>query len=306
MDVVITYIDFTCVKWRKEYERSLMTRYDASIHTADSARKTRFVNHGELRFLLRSIAQNIDWVKRIFLVVDDSLKLPWLTGVTIVRHKELFGEYADCLPSFNPHAIETVLHRIPDISEPFLHFKDDMFVGRRIELEDIIDKKFAVFLTESPSKRGVPSTGTNGFRCAWMNVNRILDYTFGETLRYRLEHAPYVISPRVMEQLWEEFPTELLETLKSPFRSIYDINVSSALHPYYSLHTEDAFIQDDLKIKKIYLNINGFVKASLMPHFFCLGVGYPEGSDVSVSENDSDVIYKFLEKTFPDACSYEK
>ena len=78
-DIVITYVDFTCKQWRAEYERAINEIYDPNIHTRDSATRTRFVNHGELRFLLRSISVYMPWVRNIYIVVDDYLIIPsWI------------------------------------------------------------------------------------------------------------------------------------------------------------------------------------------------------------------------------------
>ena len=49
--------------------------------------------------------------------------------IRVVPHSEIFPDTGD-LPTFNSHAIEACLHRIPDLSENFLYFNDDVFLGR--------------------------------------------------------------------------------------------------------------------------------------------------------------------------------
>lgn len=309
MDVVITYVDFTNIFWKEAYETTIKENYKPTIHTSDSISRTRFVNHGEIRFLLRSIEKYIPWVRNIYMVIDDYLEKPaWLTGVNIIRHKEIFQEYADsCLPTFNSQAIETVLHRIKDISEPFLYFNDDMFVGKKIEYENMIkDTKMALIPSDCKSKVGKPKIQEIGFRCAWKNVNRLLDERFGKCVRYKLEHAPYIISPKLMNKIWAEFHTDMEKTIRSRFRAIYDVNVSPALHPYYALHTDEGFIQKNLEVKTFYLNLKD-KKETLKkiheltesaPHFFCL-----EDED---GGNESDnTIRRILEIIFPTISKYE-
>ena len=53
-----------------------------------------------------------------------------------VTHAELFREPLLELPTFSSLAIETVLHRIPNLSEHFLYFNNDMILGRRMSLLD--------------------------------------------------------------------------------------------------------------------------------------------------------------------------
>lgn len=309
MDVVVTYVDFTNTKWRQAYETTIIEKYDSTVHTTDSATRTRFVNHGEIRFLLRSIEKHVPWIRNVYIVVDDYLEKPeWLTGVTLVRHRELFQEYAtSCLPTFNSQAIETVLHRIPDISEPFLYFNDDMFVGKTIKYEHMLkDSKVSVLLSKSKSKVGEPSLNEIGFRCAWKNVNRLLNARFGKSIRYKLEHVPYVISPALMNELWAEFPNEMEKTIHSRFRAIHDINVSPALHPYYALHTNKGFIQTELTAKTIYLDLTNKKDTSKKlkeltesaPHFFCL-------EDEDGGTESDNTMRRILETIYPEMSKYE-
>ena len=310
-DIVITHVDFACIQWRAEYERAIHEVYDPTIHTCDSATRTRFANHGELRFLLRSVNAHMPWVRTIYIVVDDCLATPsWINetaNIKMVRHSELFMN--ECLPTFNSQAIETVIHRIPGISDPFIYFNDDMFVGRPIDPGYLIQpgQKCAVLLTTDYSKCGTPSVTDIGFRCAWKNVNRILDERFSPGARYKLEHAPYVISPRLMEEIWAAFHDEMECTMRSRFRSIHDVNVSPALHPYYALHTDAGFVQTGISVKTLYLDMRdaattrsklSSMSSTELPHFFCI-----EDED-GHSESDN-LIRQFLESHFPHASVYE-
>ena len=309
-DIVITYVDFECVKWQESYKHHIETTYDPTVHTVDSATKNRFVNHGELRYLLRAIAQHMPWIHNIFLVVDDDLVAPaWMNGnVIIVRHKEIFiGDHGNFLPTFNSQAIETVLHNIKGISDPFIYFNDDVFIGRPIQRTDLIqESRIALIPSESRSKTGIPDVSEYGFRCAWKNVNTLLDNHFGPSVRYKLEHAPFVVSPRIMKKLWKVFNKEMERTVRSRFRTVTDINVSPALHPYYALHSGDGFIQKELSAKTAYLSM-GNKPATLiklnelemnLPHFFCL-------EDGDGQRESDDAIKNFFERIFPGKSRYE-
>jgi hypothetical protein len=68
------------------------------------------------------------WVRTIYIVTASQVPI-WLntshSRVRIVDHKDLFPEPATQLPTFNSLAIESVLHRIPGLSEYFLYFNND-------------------------------------------------------------------------------------------------------------------------------------------------------------------------------------
>ena len=45
---------------------------------------------------------------------------------------------SDALPTFNSHAIELNLHRIPGLAPAFLYFNDDFFLGQRAFPDDFL------------------------------------------------------------------------------------------------------------------------------------------------------------------------
>ena len=54
--------------------------------------------------------------------------------LVIVNHRDYIpGKY---LPTFNANTIEMNFHRIPGLSEQFVYFNDDMFLGRPVRPED--------------------------------------------------------------------------------------------------------------------------------------------------------------------------
>ncbi|XMA37048.1 hypothetical protein O1157_11655 [Streptomyces albogriseolus] len=73
------------------------------------------------------------FVRHVYIVTDGQTP-EWLDadapGITVVDHKDIFPE--GVLPVFNSHAIETRLHHIPGLSDHYLYFNDDVFVGRSV------------------------------------------------------------------------------------------------------------------------------------------------------------------------------
>ncbi len=90
----------------------------------------------ELRYSMRSVWANCGWARRIFVVTAGHTPSCWLTNhpdVQVIDHSAILP--ADALPTFNSHAIEASLHRIPGLSEHFVYFNDDMLVGRPLRPE---------------------------------------------------------------------------------------------------------------------------------------------------------------------------
>jgi hypothetical protein len=98
----------------------------------------RFRNLGTLRFSLRMLELNIPWVRNVYLVTNGVIP-SWINTsspkLKLIQHLDIWPvDFAGRdLPVFNSQAIEVHLHRIPGLSERFLYFNDDMFVGHPLE-----------------------------------------------------------------------------------------------------------------------------------------------------------------------------
>ena len=107
-------------------------RCSGTATTRESSGQARFVSRDELRYSFRSIHLFAPWVRKIHLVTAG--QVPELARpvdhpqVAVVDHSAILP--ADALPTFNSHAIESALHRLPDLAEHFVYLNDDFFLGR--------------------------------------------------------------------------------------------------------------------------------------------------------------------------------
>ncbi|WP_290651367.1 stealth family protein, partial [Aquisalimonas sp.] len=137
IDLVYTWVDGADPDWADRKDAALRTLgYDVPHR---SANRSRWENRNELLYSLRSVAMFAPWVRNIFIVTDQQSP-SWLnqagnSRVRIVDHSELFQASA-ALPTFNSHAIESVLHRIDGLSEHFIYMNDDFFFGAPSQPED--------------------------------------------------------------------------------------------------------------------------------------------------------------------------
>ena len=95
----------------------------------------RVAYNEELKYSLRSVYFNLPWINHIYILMNPPKKKPsWFNDkfekwVTILDQMETFPDKSDT-PSTNSNAIEMTLHRIPNLSEHFIYFNDDTFVGK--------------------------------------------------------------------------------------------------------------------------------------------------------------------------------
>ena len=101
----------------------------------------RLSNNDELKYSLRSIFQYMPWINHIYILMNPPKKKPsWFNEkykkkITIIDHYDTYFD-KQYLPTTNSHSIETTLHNIPNLSEHFIYFNDDFFIGKPLSYLD--------------------------------------------------------------------------------------------------------------------------------------------------------------------------
>lgn len=135
IDAVYTWVNGADPRWQAEFHQH-HTRglAQASVHAC------RFRDHGELQYSLQSLEQFAPWIRQVY-IVKKSYQMPdvhrlsqWLQQKIIwVDERDLCPPECDSAlwaPTFNSLALEANLHRIAGLSERFIYFNNDMFLGR--------------------------------------------------------------------------------------------------------------------------------------------------------------------------------
>ncbi|MFP1627154.1 stealth conserved region 3 domain-containing protein [Streptomyces sp. 5K101] len=310
VDVVYTWVDDTDPAWRKrrdDVRRSL----DMPVDDADSG-DVRFRNRDELRYSLRSLAMFAPWVRNIYLVTDDQTP-EWLDtdqpGIEVVAHRDIFPDQS-WLPTFNSHAIESQLHRIDGLSEHFLYFNDDVFIGRPLSpgsffLSNGVAKLFRSPTSVPPSE---PSPDDEGYFAAAKNNRALLEGAFGRVATHGFLHAPHPLRRSVLTEIAERFPEEVSATARNPFRANTDLSITSSLHHHYGYLTGRSVPS---AISCSYINVGNYEHHSVLSRLlasrshdvFCIG----ESADAEVPVDEQDrVLQAFLNAYFPVRSRFER
>lgn len=95
----------------------------------------RLSNNNELKYSLRSVDLYAPWVNKIYILMNPVKKNPsWIkdySKIVIVDHTETFTDHR-YLPNTNSNAIETTIANIKGLSEHYIYFNDDFFLGKKI------------------------------------------------------------------------------------------------------------------------------------------------------------------------------
>ena len=206
----------------------------------------RFRSNDELKYSLRSVGEFAPWVRKVFIVTDDQVPA-WLDTsnprVEIVDHKDIFEDRH--LPCFSSRAINLRLHHIKGLSERFLSFDDDFFLGRPTSVSDFFHEsgKGKLFTGRRLSwmwprrllrESSMPSKGRHHY--AVFNSRRLVYQRYGRVVNYDRRHVVKVANGATRYKLESEFPDAVESTLSHPFRHTTDVQVWS-LEAYYLIAT---------------------------------------------------------------------
>jgi len=231
IDAVFTWVDDSDPQWRQRRADTLGVPLGAPAPT-----DYQFQQHDELRFALRAAERFAPWIRNFYLVTDQQ-RPAWLTEDTdvikVVDHRDIWADPSK-LPTFNSHAISSQVHHIDGLSEHYLLFNDDVFLGC-----PILPKRF--FQTNGTalfhnSRVALPPTEFRGelqpFMDARMNALDLVERDFGYRPVRLFQHVPVTQLRSLNEELEEKFAAELGQTAANQIRS-RDDTLSVWLHHYY-------------------------------------------------------------------------
>lgn len=116
---------------------------ESIAHFSPVVDESRYNDKNELKYSMRSVEKYAPWIRHIYIVTNGQIP-HWLdvhnTRISIVTHDEISPPElrSEILPTFSSFAIETLLHRIPNLSQRFIYFNDDVFLGAPLYLDHLI------------------------------------------------------------------------------------------------------------------------------------------------------------------------
>lgn len=270
IDFVVTWVNGQDENWLRKYNNY------ADLDTLD-VKNARFRDFGIFRYWFRAVERFAPWVNHVFLVTDAQVP-KWLNTnqdkITVIDHKDIIDK--KYLPIFNSSAIELNLDRIPNLSEQFVYFNDDMFLNRPVKKRDFFNKnglpKDTAGLNAIQPMYDFDYIHTNNMRIINQNfskkkVMRSQFFKFFNPINMELNvytllllfwpkftrffdlHYPYSIKKSLMQEVLHNNSEAYIQTMSDRFRSKKDITIW--LVRYYAL-VRGQFSVRSPRVGKIY------------------------------------------------------
>jgi hypothetical protein len=310
IDVVYTWVDSADATWRADHERHSRSHV---AHNFSADNEERYVDRDELRFSLRSLWMFMSFVRHIYIVTADQ-RPTWLADhpqISVISHREIFPD-TGLLPTFNSHAIEACLHRIDGLSEDFVYFNDDVFLGREVTESDFFTISGQAKVRLSPSAyiyRGEPVPSAIPTDWAGYNSVRLIEQDFGLSIERRLQHVPFPLKTSVLAEIEQKYETEVSRTRAARFRSTTDLAIPSMFGQYYAIATHRGVEWPPSTDDYVYVNTGRSASdrqySAIMarrPKFFCLNV--TRYDEIALEEQVRQV-GSFLRKVYPVPAPWE-
>ena len=144
------------------------------------------------------------------------------------------------MPTFNSHAIESALHKIPGLAENFIYFNDDFLVTKPTHKSFFFDSiNRPIFHCENYSyiyeSLEVNDNSTKEFLLASINSMKLLsraNVKLPPSLNLHT-HTPYAHNKSNLFSLEKQFLDEFNKTRNAALRSCTDINIMSFTAYWY-------------------------------------------------------------------------
>lgn len=236
VDAVITWVD-----GNDPAHKLKMERYIGNKRTINSRSvRMRYDQVNEIEFAVKSILKYAKFIRNIFIVTDNQTpeflqnvkEVKEFSNVYIVDHQIIFEGFEEYLPTFNSMSIESLLFKIPNLSENFIYLNDDFFLLRESNISDF-------FINEKPIIRG---KWTSFYDDIWYkkvqkNIYKLLGkrkkinaFGFKKSQQlivkklgfkkyFHIDHTFTAMRKSVMEEYYTKNPKVLETNIKHRFRS---------------------------------------------------------------------------------------
>ena len=136
IDIVYLWVDGRDPNWSLKKEKTKLELGLGDKLSPYGNVEGRYRDNQELRYSLRALELFFPDHGHVYIITDEQ-RPTWIKNseiVTIVDHRELIPPHL--LPTFDSANIESYVHQIPNLSERYFYFNDDVFFGKPVNVDD--------------------------------------------------------------------------------------------------------------------------------------------------------------------------
>ena len=236
------------------------------------AHPARFRSFGEINYSIPMAIKNLPWLRNIFIVTNGQRppeRLLRYSKVSWIKHHEFIPpEY---LPTFNYHAIEPFLYRIPGLSNYFINTADDFFILKKLDKSFFLGvNNECVFFHTPHNLNNYKLNPINVWQNNLKNSDDLLSDKYGKRERKLFPHTPQIFNKNECRTTYENFSTTIKKTANNKVRKNEDV-IFRILYTYDFLYKKYGILNFN-KLKEI---SNGNVDIITQKIFKLISVAEP-------------------------------
>jgi hypothetical protein len=219
IDFVLCWVDGNDPEWLKAFNKYS----DSGIIRGTDARSERYKDFGFLKYWFRGVEKFAPWVNKVHFITCGQ-KPEWLNinapKLNWVKHSDYIPE--KYLPVFSSHPIELFMNRIPELSEQFVYFNDDLFLTAPVKETYYFKNN----LPRDSSSFTVLGLGKGRCRTPHIQLNNMIEINKNFTKKQVIKNAPLkwfnIFSPK-----------DFIKNIVSlPYNTIPSITIRHSAHPF--------------------------------------------------------------------------
>lgn len=316
IDIVYTWVNSDDEEFNK-IRLAHQKQFDASVSESksESTDIARFESRDELKYSIRSVLTYAPWVNHIYIVTNGQVP-KWLDDsydkVTVITHSQIIEP--EFLPTFNSHVIESALHKIPNLSEHFIYFNDDVMLTRPLPASYFFTSSgiAKLFITNSKLPNGDKNINDSPTQWAAKNSRQLLLAETGLWVEVMFAHTFHPQLKSIHEEIEKLWADEVAICRKNKFRDGTDLNIATFLHHHLALIRGQAiatrtrcmyFNIREKQAEKFYRSLLSNKGTSGATHSICLN---DRVSNSSNELDDFDIkLRAFLDSYYPEPSDAE-
>ena len=233
--------------------------------------KTRFQQVNEIEYSVRSIIKFAPFIKNIYIVTDNQTpsflkeynlnKKESEPEIKIIDHSVIFREHQEILPVFNSMSIETLIYKIPNLSEYFVYFNDDFLLfnktkptdffidgqpvvrGKKTKFDkEILYKKIYNYFLLLQGKK--LKSSKYGYKRAQQIAARLIGF---KKVYFKMHHTPTPLRKSTIEKFFNKNEGILLQNIQYKFRSNKQFILQS-LANHIEIRNNTAVLKEDYQL----------------------------------------------------------
>ena len=274
-------------------------------------------NH-ELQYSLRSIDLYAPWVNKIYILTDYPKNYPsWIktdtNKIIMIDTTETFP-HPSYLPNSNSNAIESTISNIKNLSEHYIYFCDDIFLGKKTKYTDFFTYDGKAIVDKYVLETTPILIDENN------NINNI---KYPPSTGRMYKHIPIPQIKSSVQEFYEEYSDYIhwVRMTKNRNSKGFDVCKSNGLNtPCQQIHypickymyaknkaitTDNDDSKKAMFVKNKYDNLIYALNRIIVikPLFFCIN---DDQTDVSKREEARNTVLDFFEVYFPNKPEFEK